>query len=102
MKNEQSITVFAKWRIKEGQLSTVLNLLTQVVHKSRTEEGNLFYKVHQSNADVSTLLLFEGYKDEAALAAHRNSEYFQGLVVGKIVPLLDERELVVATELVFD
>ena len=102
MKNEQAITVFAKWRVKEGQLDAVLNLLTEVVKKSTGEEGNLFYKVHQSNSDVNTLILFEGYKDEAALAAHRDSEHFQTVVVGKIVPLLEEREVILTNQLVFD
>jgi autoinducer 2-degrading protein len=100
--SEQPITVFAKWRVKRDQLDTVLNILTEVGKKSTKEEGNLFYNIHQSNTDVNTLILFEGYKDEAALAEHRNSEHFQTLVIGKIVPLLEEREVVLATRLVLD
>lgn len=30
---------------------------------------------------------------------HRNSEYFQTLVIGNIVPLLENREVVVANQL---
>ena len=97
--NQQAINVFAKWQVKEGELDTVLNLLTEVTKQSRAEEGNLFYKLHQSNADANTLVLFEGYKDEAAVASHRASEYFQNIVLGQIVPLLENREVVVATEL---
>lgn len=97
--NQNPIHVFATWRVKEGQLDTVLDLLTEVAQKSIAEEGNLFYKVHQSNTEPNTLILFEGYKDEAAVAEHRNSEHFQTLVIGKIVPLLESREVVVATQL---
>jgi quinol monooxygenase YgiN len=97
--NQQPIHVFAKWQVKEGQLAQVLNILAEVATKSNAEEGNLFYKVHQSSSDANTLILFEGYKDEAALAAHRDSEYFQTLVVGKIVPLLDAREVTLTTPL---
>jgi autoinducer 2-degrading protein len=97
--NQQAINVFAKWQVKEGELDNVLNLLTQVTKQSRAEEGNLFYKLHQSNTDANTLLLFEGYKDEAAVDAHRASEHFQNIVLEKIVPLLENREVVVATEL---
>lgn len=98
---QQPIHVFAKWQVKGGEIDTVLNLLTDVVSKSTAEEGNLFYKVHQSNTDANMLILFEGYKDEAALATHRNSEHFQTLVVGKIVPLLEAREVTLTFPLVF-
>lgn len=97
--NQQAINVFAKWQVKEGELDTVLNLLTEAIKQSRAEKGNLFYKLHQSNTDANTLILFEGYKDEAAVAEHRASEHFQNIVLGQIVPLLENREVVVATEL---
>jgi (4S)-4-hydroxy-5-phosphonooxypentane-2,3-dione isomerase len=97
--SQQPITVFAKWKVKEGQLETVLNLLTDAVKSSRSEAGNLFYKLHQSSADPNTLVLFEGYKDATALEQHRNSVHFQTIVVGKIVPLLENREVIVANEL---
>jgi len=100
--SQKPIHAFAKWQVKEGQLDTVLNLLTDVVKKSSQEKGNLFYKVHQSNSEANTLILFEGYKDEAALAEHRNSEHFQTVVVGQIVPLLEAREVIVTTQLAFD
>lgn len=92
------VYTFAKWRVKEGQLVGVLDLLADLTEKSTAEEGNLLYKIHQSISDANTLILFEGYKDEAALAAHRNSEHFQTLVLGKIIPLLEDREIVVTTQ----
>ena len=97
--SKTAVYTFAKWRVKEGQLDTVLSLLAEVTAKSIAEEGNLFYKIHQSNSDANTLLLYEGYKDESALTDHRNSEHFQTLVIGKISPVLDGREIVIATEL---
>jgi quinol monooxygenase YgiN len=63
------------------------------------EEGNLLYMIHQSNSDENTLILYEGYKDESALAEHRHSEHFQTLVIGKIAPLLEDREIVITTRL---
>lgn len=91
--------MFAKWQVKEGQLNAVLELIKQVAEKSREEEGNLFYKIHQSTQDANTLLLYEGYVDEAAVEVHRNSGYFQQLVIGQIVPMLENREVIVATEI---
>lgn len=100
--SQKNIHVFATWRVKEGQLDTVLGLLKEVAEKSRAEEGNLFYKVHQSNTESNTLILFEGYKDETALEQHRNSEHFQTLVIGKIVPILENREVVLAKEIKYE
>lgn len=93
------VYTFAKWRVKEGRLVAVLDLLLDLTAKSTAEEGNLLYQIHQSISDANTLILFEGYQDEAALAAHRNSEHFQTLVIGRIIPLLEDREIVVATRL---
>src|SRR5687767_6407913 len=97
--NNKTVYTFAKWRVKEGRLAAVLSLLVELVAKSTAEEGNLLYQIHQSNSDANTLILFEGYKDESALAEHRKSEHFQTLVIGKIIPLLEDREIVITTQL---
>jgi len=97
--SQQPVYVFAKWQVKEGELSTVLNLLGEVVKKSREEKGNLFYKIHQSNSEANTLILFEGYTDDSAIEEHRNSAHFQNLVIGQIVPKLQHREVILASQL---
>jgi (4S)-4-hydroxy-5-phosphonooxypentane-2,3-dione isomerase len=97
--SQQPVYTFAKWQVKEGQLDIVLNLLAEVAKKSIEEEGNLFYKIHQSNSDANTLILFEGYADESAVEAHRNSAHFQDLVIGQIIPNLVNREVILASQL---
>ncbi len=96
--DQQPVYVFAKWQVKEGQLNFVLNLLTEVAKKSVAEKGNLFYKIHRSNSDANTLILFEGYADEQAVEAHINSDHFQKLVIGQIVRSLDSREVIRASQ----
>ena len=93
------VYTFAKWQVKAGQLDTVLSLLAEVAQKSIKEKGNLFYKVHQSNSDANTLILFEGYSDNAAVEEHRNSSYFQQVVIGQIIPNLVNREVILASQL---
>lgn len=88
------VYVFAKWQVKEGNLATVLSLLEQTAQKSREEKGNLLYKVHQSASDTNTILMYEGYVDEAAAEYHRNADHFQKIVINSIVPLLDNREVI--------
>jgi len=97
--NKIPVYTFAKWQVKAGQLDTVLCLLAEVAQKSIEEKGNLFYKVHQSNSDANTLILFEGYTDNAAVDEHRNSAYFQQVVIGQIIPNLENREVILASQL---
>lgn len=99
MENQKPILVFATWKVKEGELDTVLNLLKTVHNETIKEEGNMFYKIHQSTADVNALVLFEGYTNEAAVAKHRDSIHYQCIVVKEIMPLLENREVVVTTSL---
>lgn len=101
MENQNPIHVFATWKVKEGQIENVLSLLKTVHDESIKESGNLFYKIHQSNSDLNTLILFEGYTNESAVADHRNSAYFQDIVLGKIVPLLENRAIVLTTLLAY-
>ena len=97
--SQQPVYVFAKWQVKEGRLNNVLELIATVAWQSRAEEGNLFYHIHQSKSDTNVLVLSEAYADEAALDIHRNSDHFKNIVIGKIVPELENREVIVTSQL---
>lgn len=56
------------------------------------EPGCLYYAAQRAHEDANLLLLYEVYQDQAALNAHSQSPYFQELVLGAIVPLLESRE----------
>lgn len=97
--NQKPVYTFARWQVKEGRLENVLQLLAHVTRHTLQEEGNLFYKVHQSNTDANNILLYEGYTNQAAVEVHRNSAHFQQLVIGGIIPQLENREVILASEL---
>lgn len=97
--NEQPITVFAKWQVQEGHTDTVLQLFNELVAQTRQEAGNLFYTVHQSTTDANTFMLYESYTDEAAVAAHRASAHFRRIALAQIIPLLANREVILAKQL---
>lgn len=99
--NSKTIITFAKWQVKQGNLETVVSLLKEAVAKSSAEEGNLKYEVYQGNDNENILMLFEEYKNQEALEFHRNSAHFQDVVVGKIVPLLENREVLISSLLNF-
>jgi len=93
---EKEMQVFAKWKVKAGALEKVLGLLKEVREKTRTEKGNLYYNINQSTSDKNILLLHEAYKSEEAIQEHRNTRHYQELVSGKIIPLLEDREVIIA------
>ena len=90
------IHVFAKWKARPGQLENVLSILKELKAKTVQEKGNLFYQAHQDNSDPNTLILFEGYSDDSALALHRNVGYYKQ-AVEDISTLLTDREVTLTT-----
>ncbi|MYN10612.1 putative quinol monooxygenase [Pseudoduganella aquatica] len=87
------ITVAARWQVKEGAFSEVLAIVAELRPLSLGEPGCLGYEVYQGVDAPNSLLLFERYRDEAALDAHKQSSHYQGLVVGRILPLLEDRRV---------
>jgi quinol monooxygenase YgiN len=94
MEKQQIIHVFATWKVREGQVEKVLDLLKAVRAESIKETGNLFYNIHQSISEPNILVLSEGYTSEETVKEHRNTPYFLDLILGQIVPLLDNREII--------
>jgi quinol monooxygenase YgiN len=92
-----AIHVFAKWKVRPGQLENVLLILKELKAKSIQEEGNLFYQVYQDNSDPNTLILLEGYVDEPALTLHRNAGYYKQAVGEDVRTLLADREVILTT-----
>lgn len=93
------VYLFAKWKVREGNLEKVLSLFPKLAALSRAEEGCLLYDIHQGRTEPNTLMLYECYRDEAAVNAHRSSEHFQKMVIGEMVPMLESREPLLATKL---
>jgi quinol monooxygenase YgiN len=65
--------------------------LRQLATASRKEPGCVTYVPHQLEDDPDTVLIYEQYKDAAALAAHRESEHFKVHAVGGLYQKMRER-----------
>lgn len=85
--------ILARYKVPAANLDKVKALLLQLQSLSLQEEGCLVYQPHQPVDDAGTIVLYEVYKNEAAVQAHRNSDHFQQLALGQIVPLLESREV---------
>lgn len=91
--------LIVKWKIKESETARILELLPILTEKTKKEEGNLFYAIYQSEKDPNELILHERYVNADAVEAHKNSEHYQKIVVGEIIPYLEIREVTIVKRL---
>lgn len=85
--------IVARWAVKVDSVSTVLNLMTEMIEATRKEAGNICYDLFQDPSSPQKILIYEEYKDAEAIEAHRMSAHFQNLVVKQILPHLEERSV---------
>jgi quinol monooxygenase YgiN len=87
------LQVIARYTVSAGKEDEVLALLSTLSEAARAEPGNSAFTVYrQVDADREVVLL-ERYASAAALAEHRATAHFKDLVLERIVPLLDRREV---------
>ncbi|BBX04666.1 hypothetical protein BST36_27390 [Mycolicibacterium moriokaense] len=89
----KSVVVVAHWRPTEESIGTIRGLLGELQRKSLAEPGCEGYEILQADDDPTGIVLIERYRDEESLAAHKNSDHYQQIVVAKIGPLLAERRV---------
>lgn len=65
--------------------------LREMTGHTRQEPGCRAYIAHQSQKEPRKFVLYEQYDDEAALDAHRTSDYFKRIVQGEYNTLLESR-----------
>jgi len=64
------IVVVAKLKAKAGEENKVEKALRDVLPKVREEEGTLSYTLNRLQADPSTFMVLEKYKDMDAFSFH--------------------------------
>jgi quinol monooxygenase YgiN len=87
------LQVIARYTVSAGKEDEVLALLSTLAAAARSEPGNRAFTVYrQVDADREVVLL-ERYASATALDDHRATAHFKDLVLERIVPLLDRREV---------
>jgi quinol monooxygenase YgiN len=85
------LQVIARYRVRDGHVDEVLDLIRQMAEPSRREPGNLSYAAYRALDDPQEVVLLERYRSPEDLALHRESPHFTRIVLGRIVPLLESR-----------
>jgi|SRR3954454_23523375 autoinducer 2-degrading protein len=87
------IVLVAKYYAQPGKGAEVEAALKEMAACVREQEpGCLLYHVNRSRENADLFLLYEQYRDMAALEAHRATPHFREIIEGTIVPLHDRRE----------
>jgi autoinducer 2-degrading protein len=87
------IVLVAKYTVKAGQGDVVEAALKRMAPLVKAgEPGCTLYHANRASDNPDLFLLYEHYRDQAALAAHRETPHFKEIIEGTIVPLLDKRE----------
>ena len=78
------IVLAVTWMAKDGHELEVAKLFRALEDESRKEPGCLMYIVHRHRTDRRRFFVYEQYRDDAGLEAHRNSVHFQKLAVNEL------------------
>jgi quinol monooxygenase YgiN len=87
------VSFIVRLTFNQEDRADVAESLRLLADASRKEPGCVNYIPHQLEGDPETVLLYEQYVDQKALAAHRNSEHFKKHAVGGIYQKMRERQV---------
>lgn len=87
------IHVHATLPIDPDRRGDAIELAQELAAESRAEEGVIDYRVGTDVEDPSIFRFVEQYEDEAALAAHGDTEHFQAFQEAIVELLAGEPEL---------
>jgi quinol monooxygenase YgiN len=93
------LALAATWEAKEGEAEAVADILRRMATAVKSEPGTLLFWPHRSSSNDRVFFLYELFADDAAFAAHQQTEHFKTLVVGQALPKLARRERVQFTPL---
>jgi quinol monooxygenase YgiN len=69
----------------------ITEILRNLALASRKEPGCVSYVPHHVDGDPETVLIYEQYRDQEAVDAHRASPHFEQYAVGGLYQLMKER-----------
>lgn len=75
------IVLAVVWVAKPGYEEAVADVFRKLEAESRQEPGCLMYVVHRHKDNPAHFFIYEQYRDDDALQAHRDSRHFQEYAV---------------------
>jgi (4S)-4-hydroxy-5-phosphonooxypentane-2,3-dione isomerase len=84
------VVLAVTWMAKLGHEPEVTALFAKLSEEARKEPGCLMFQVHRHRTEPRRFFIYEQYKDDAALEAHRNTAHFLQ-IAKKDLPKVAER-----------
>jgi (4S)-4-hydroxy-5-phosphonooxypentane-2,3-dione isomerase len=70
------VVLAVTWMAKVGHENEVAAIFAKLTEASRTEPGCVMYQVHRHKTEPRRFFIYEQYKDDGALEAHRAAPHF--------------------------
>jgi len=86
------LLVVAQWQAKESEAQRVAEILRRFLPRAQSEPGVKLFLIGRGKDDPAHFLFYELFLDDAAFAAHQESEHFKTLIAAEALPLLAKRE----------
>ena len=84
------VVLAVTWVAKVGQEAEVAEVLAKLTAEARKEPGCAMFQVHRHRTEPRRFFIYEQYKDDAALEAHRAAPHFLQYVK-KELPKIGDR-----------
>jgi len=82
-----------RMRFDQEHHEQVTDILRKLTAASREEPGCASYIAHFVEDTPSTVLIYEQYRDAAALDLHRNAPHFHQYAIGGLYQLMLDRQV---------
>ena len=86
------VVLAVTWMAKPGHENEVVEVFRTLQVASRQEPGCLMYMVHRHKSDPRRFFIYEQYRDDVALDAHRQSPHFQEYAVKGLKEIGERKE----------
>jgi quinol monooxygenase YgiN len=86
------VVLAVTWIAKPGHEDEVAGIFSKLQTASRQEPGCLMYIVHRHRTDARRFFIYEQYRDDAALEAHRKSAHFQEYAINALQDIGERKE----------
>lgn len=87
------ISFTVRMRFRSEDREEITNVLRELTRASRAEPGCVTYVPHAVESEPDTVLIYEQYRDEAAVEAHRASAHFKQWAVGGLYQRMLDRSI---------
>jgi quinol monooxygenase YgiN len=92
-KGAAMVSFTVRLKFDQEDHDAVAEMLRNLTLATRQEPGCVTYVAHFVDGDATTVLLYEQYRDQGAVDAHRASPHFHQYAIGGFFQLMKDRQM---------